>query len=905
MSNLVYNERSWAIDLASNINLYTKTVKRSIARAGGELTLKKKGENSLFPDIILYGDDAASRVRHGWELKLPDTPIDDAELINNATKKAIRFGVNSFLLWNVNEAVLYASEDGTAFTEFHRWAAIGVTTRQQVSEKEAEWRGLLQIILDDLNGFFEGGQLRSASVSDILDESFFVTVLDEYSGLTSDSIKAAGQAKASVNAAIAGWWGNNAAEYGQKPTKPIDYSLLAKVVLTNWLNRFLFSHYLKRFNQQAKAVETIGVETTINQAFEIFTGITEQCNFLQVFRPEIATGFVGDETWSALCEINGFLTGLQLDEVPQEILHEVIEQTLVASKRKAAGQYSTPTNLARLLVALAVENRNGAIIDPCCGTGTIARAAYDLKRSVDIPVSDALGSLWASDKYQFPLQLCTLSLADPEAIGQVTRIFKDDVFDLSENREIGFINPNDGSKVTNQLPKFDTIVSNLPFVRFEDLQKSNPNIAAVLDRNKDFVISGKSDLIAIIVMHLRHLLNANGRLGIVVSNSWLSSDWGDDFKNAIAAEFQIKMIVTSGAGRWFDNADVVTNIIILEKVPRTDNSLTTFVTTSKSIQHWTSEYISDVWTKSLTLEGTLSTENAYFVQYSTNKIAAIGNLVPGWSLLFSDVHWLPELRQFLVSASSLFDVYRGERRGNNELFYPASGHGIETEYIVAVVKSSRDIETYGNATDKEAFCCSKTKQELQALGHNGALAWIAKFDKGGMAKKLRRPNHHWYEMKANESAELVLGMNPAKKIFITHLPEKRFVDQRLIPFSSKDETVDVELCHALLNSLFGLLMIESAGFGRGLGALDLSATKIKEGLFMLDPDQLSEENATNIKQLFSEFKDRAVLPLTEEVNEATRAIFDKAVLEAYGISEFEDRIKSSLLQIHSIRNSVL
>ena len=71
-------------------------------------------------------------------------------------------------------------------------------------------------------------------------------------------------------------------------------------------------------------------------------------------------------------------------------------------------------------------------------------------------------------------------------------------------------------------------------------------------------------------------------------------------------------------------------------------------------------------------------------------------------------------------------------------------------------------------------------------------------------------------------ADFVTSVNPDKRIFISRLNEKSFVNQRLIRFTSLKFDTDLELSHALLNSLMGIFFIEALGFGRGLGALDLS-----------------------------------------------------------------------------------
>ena len=159
-------------------------------------------------------------------------------------------------------------------------------------------------------------------------------------------------------------------------------------------------------------------------------------------------------------------------------------------------------------------------------------------------------------------------------------------------------------------------------------------------------------------------------------------------------------------------------------------------------------------------------------------------------------------------------------------------------------------------------------------------------------------------MKSETQADLVLSLNPSERVFIAQMSPRGFVDQRLIRFTALDNDLDFELTHALLNSLLGLLMIEASGFGRGLGALDLNATKLKHGFFMLNPNSLNKEQRARIKKLFDPVKSRLVLPVDQEIFSEDRVAFDREVLIAFGIQDYEERIRDSLLQIYRIRTSV-
>ena len=93
------NERSWAIDMIAHINSFCKDKDLVIKRAGGENTVSTDA-NTMFPDLILYGDKSQSLILQGWEIKMPDVPIEDETNIKDAQRKANSLNLNSCLIWN-------------------------------------------------------------------------------------------------------------------------------------------------------------------------------------------------------------------------------------------------------------------------------------------------------------------------------------------------------------------------------------------------------------------------------------------------------------------------------------------------------------------------------------------------------------------------------------------------------------------------------------------------------------------------------------------------------------------------------------------------------------------------------------------------------------------------------------
>ncbi|HQM85230.1 MAG TPA: SAM-dependent DNA methyltransferase, partial [bacterium] len=124
MTKVAYNERSWAIDVISEINLYLSNRSWNFKSAGGESTISNE-KFSLFPDVLIFKDSAKNIILQGWELKMPDTPINDSELISNAIKKAKILQRNSFLLWNVKSAALYFKQ-GDSYSILKTWNDIEI-----------------------------------------------------------------------------------------------------------------------------------------------------------------------------------------------------------------------------------------------------------------------------------------------------------------------------------------------------------------------------------------------------------------------------------------------------------------------------------------------------------------------------------------------------------------------------------------------------------------------------------------------------------------------------------------------------------------------------------------------------------------------------------------------------------
>lgn len=908
MAKTTYNERSWAIDLIVEINHYAVRYTRSIKRAGGESTIKA-GKTSLFPDVLLFGN--ASDILMGWELKMPDTPITDTNFINNAALKAEILGLTGFLLWNVTEAVLYLLVDG-AFKPARSWDILKskISTRNEVEKNRSEWVAALHIILKDLNDLFDSGTIKKKTFVESFKDSTIIEVILRNSETVAVNLQIAERKDAKFSAEVEMWWRVTKHEYPRHEK----WDILSQIILVNWINKILFAHILIVFFSAAKAVETINHTTTPEHASDIFNAISKSCDFWNIFQSQLGETYLTTDAWSEIVQLNILLNNIELSSIGHELLQDLLESVVYASKRKVAGQYSTPMLLARLLVSLTMQNRELILHDPCCGTGTIPKAAYDIKKEVGITAQSALEQILASDKVAFPLQMATLAISEPINMGEIVQIFKEDCTLINVGNIINLHDPYTGALIEKKYDGVDYVTSNLPFIQQEDLKILNPNIKENTNRmiqeltGENIKLSAKSDLYAYLPFYIWNFLNENGRLGIIISNSWLATEWGEIFRGALHKFYHFEYVITAARGRWFQNADVVTNIVILNKrtLPNTieSNEITKFVSIYKTLPEIaTNENIHELYTHILT-----NTSHKYLAIHEY-KTADITTMSLNWNALFADITWIKKIEDKLISTDTFFEINRGERRGWNPMFYPEPTHGIEDNYIRPVLKSSRHIQTLVASPQTEAFCCSESIEALNDYGHSGALNWIDKFvhaqntDGEPLTESLAKVGYYWYEMNDSTMADLVASINFNHRIFIAKMAIRSFVDQRLTRFTARDETVDIDLSHALLNSIVGIFFIESLGFGRGLGVLDLSSTRMKK-LPMLNPTLLTPIQKTEILRKFLPIRDRDILPIKEELQQADRQEFDRVVLESFGIFAYKDQILNSFMTSYEMRISI-
>ena len=676
-----YNERSWAIDLIGCLKKLSAQVNRAIKDAGGEQTIRLEG-GSLFPDVLLFGDRASARILQGWELKMPDTSIDDIEFRQNAETKAKALGLDSFLLWNVTHARLYVRDAASSeFVIHEQWNELDdIATREDVLQNRHRWEFLAEKIFSYLNDIFDRGELEGRQFIDAYRSGGVTSLILSNTALVAEELEVSARQDRIFRAEVILWWDRYSSEYLVK--KQSKWAILARAVISNWIGKILFAHILRERDVRARRIAELTEDISPREALTILRNISEECNFWTIFSDSIGLKFIPARVWGELKQFNHLLSDLRLGSIDQAQLSRVLEANAEVAVRKIRGQYPTPPTLAALLINLCVHDIvNDRILDPCCGSGTIARAAIEQKISNNVSPDVTASSVFAGDFDPQAVQISTFSLANPKLMHVPLRIFNKNAFSLNENTVLELRNPTNGSKFEEKLGKFQAIASNLPFVAQNGRKTYSADleiVAAMLGKGGER-FTRRADVAAYLPFSLYPLLADNGRLGIIITNAWLGTDWGDDFFNLLGRYYNLTTVITSGAHRWFNNSDVVTNIIILDKIEKGKNAANAvkFVVLTQPLDELTQK--EDIECLSAQIElGSAHNDAMTIRSVDMNKLAQFRTLGLGGNAQFVDCDWI--LAMPLKPLKEIFKVRRGERRGLNELFYPRAGHGIEAEY---------------------------------------------------------------------------------------------------------------------------------------------------------------------------------------------------------------------------------
>lgn len=901
MKKIISNERSEAIELIKESQRIFDHYDFIFKQATGEQSIFSNKPtdgraNTLFPDVLYYEDNYQTKVSLGWELKLPETKIDDAEFINNAKDKANRLNTSVFVLCNFKQVVIYCKNSDNSWYKKKQWDdLIENQNRQDVINNRDKWKKLLLEIIIYLNRLFTDNIVSSAPIL-MSTKNIAQDISEKYSEELANFYLNLGDRKYEI--LIKRWYEDELIECNNSPDNNLSLfekaKLFSKEILLRWINRITFSNLIKnKYNKVNECLQKLLDESiSFNEIMDSFNEATKISDFYTIMYCEEREINLSSYSQNVIREYATFLYNKRFDGIEQKEFQRILEDIINISKRELMGLYTTPPNLAILLSKSVISKLQSKIIDPCVGSGTIIHYIMDLYNNKEL----AHENVWASDKYKLPLQIANMSMTSKDSLSLPNIIFQSDILDIPSLSNIEITDPYTG--ITNDLdiPKFDYVISNLPFIKngrlnIEDRKKLEEINLYLKSKNIDD-ISLKNDWYQFGIIGIERILSNRGTAGIITSNSWLKTKKvrGKNYNyiQTLTKLFNVKKIIISGCGQWFSNADVVTTIMILEKNDKEQGNIE-FIKITKDINTMDMDEIGHIADDILIDD----IENEYItsISYSMEEINLFVKYGISLNILFDDIKWIRNFLDKTIPMNKIFDILRGLKSTNDKFFYnPDKKYDIEEKYLRYILQSPVSVDSFYPENDGTVFY---VRENIEQLKNTEAERYINEYNEKFITKS-QKNLHYWYQVPDLPCGDFITSINPERRLFWASVPDNLVINQRFTILKIKSElSVNKKLIHALLNTYFGQIMIESTGFGRALGALDTTSSSIANSL-VLDYKQLDEESTIEIINAWDKISKGKIPDTLEQLHNDKWIKYNKLVLKHFKLDCFLEDIVNTL-----------
>ncbi len=763
-------------------------------------SVKISDKETNFPDVQLWINRKAGQGFCGLELKTLGTAADDPALLESAIKKARAMKARFFVTWNMRDTIIWETPNaGAAITKENRKKAY--PTILHINSEDDLWNrytsNFLQTraieLLHDLVRLYRDGHLYEIDV----DATFFVKMLSEATKtlqphIHQSLVETIGQNPA-FRKGLYDWAIKQAiANYEDESF----YQVVAYQIVYRLLGKILFYQTLRRFKEDElppmnlRHIKPSEVQAQLGELFAKAQDIDYQAVF-EIDFPDIVR--LPEKSIDTLVNLVEELNKRNFSRMPQDVIGQVFEQLIPPEERHNLGQYFTREDLVDLICAFCVQKAGAKVFDPTCGTGTFLIRAYDRLRNFgEYDHKKLLSQLWGIDIAPFPAELATINLYRQNLADYANfpKIIAMDAFAAMPNQTFEFPSPKlsqPKQTVSEQIPTFDAIVGNFPYIRQEMIERQligyknqldkvltidwGTEYGELFDRDGSLLLSGQADIYTYLFFHVAKFLNENnGRIGIVTSSAWLEVDYGYQLQKFFLKTFKVIAILESLVENWFEDVPIITAVTVLERCKNKDdrdNNAVKFVKLKKPLKDiFPQDYkitsnhrwkVADRLATSIerigldrlvqqgtrfvtTLSGILNYEDdeirvrALKQGELLNDIEKSGKTAKwGIHIRAPDVYYeVKEICQSkLTTLQEVAKLQRGLTTGINEFFHLNEDRikhwKIEKEFLVPIVTSPKEIEGLiinSKSIEHRLFLCNETKSTLLKNKQMGALNYI-------------------------------------------------------------------------------------------------------------------------------------------------------------------------------------
>ncbi|MEM3872719.1 MAG: N-6 DNA methylase [Nitrososphaeria archaeon] len=290
--------------------------------------------------------------------------------------------------------------------------------------------------------------------------------------------------------------------------------------------------------------------------------------------------------------INDFISFLDNVEVEEigELTGYIYEELIPAEERHRLGQFYTPPAICELITKWAIRSPDDIVLDPGVGSGGFILQAYKRllklktgkERSSEEVHKRILDQLYAIDINPFPAHLTAMNLAMKNVRAPSTNmnIIVKDFFQTNPKQDL--LSPYVIRTVAGEIkriitiPECDVIIGNPPYTRWDEIPDSTKNIIVKTLKNtitKYYLLGGfggglraaqNPGIYIFWIIHATRFLNKFGRLGMIISNLWLQTDYGIRFSNFLLDHYKIKAVIDFSQ-RLFSIPFISTLVLLMER----------------------------------------------------------------------------------------------------------------------------------------------------------------------------------------------------------------------------------------------------------------------------------------------------------------------------------------------------
>ncbi|MEM3449394.1 MAG: N-6 DNA methylase [Nitrososphaerota archaeon] len=713
---------------------------------------------------------------------------------------------------------------------------------------------------------------------------------------------------------------------------------LAREMVYVLLNKIVFYKVLERHYKDLPKLEPLyskGSVNTVNQYLnrlkELFNKAVEATNdFEPVFKTGIYDEIECAESNEVLNLLDWLVTLIEQYRIERlgDIVGYIYEELIPPEERHQLGQFYTPKPISELIVKWCIRSPDSKVLDPGCGSGTFLIQAY--KRLVELKLrkkfneiryvpgdvnKQILDQLYGIDINEFPAHLTAINLAmrNPREPSNVTNIVLEDYFVISPEQKRVIPDKVKTAKGEKSLEigfkDFDAVVGNPPYTRWTEITNATQDRILKIYRETlsrygltPQVARGVEPGIYVYwIIHSTKFLKDKGRLGMIISDSWLQTDYGISFGNFLLDHFKIKAVIDISA-RVFPVPLIGTCILLLEKSSdqkeREDNKAVFMYLDLGENRELAVDEVLDA------VENPEKYKNKYYI-----RVVRQGDIPRDkkWiNLLFDASIILNELRKRTIRMGEIFEpsygnaVYlylasrgkiRGPRNlGANEFFYMdedrVKQYGLWENAYPALVSArfarwftftKDDWEQLKQSGSKcYMFMCHEQKREIPEnvkryieWGETWCTTTIRGTRGGGKTcsqaqacqerEKRKDLFYGWYDLGGVKESPIFTPYYARYYHRFTLMEFQVMLDADFIAFIPK-ENISVDRLKALLaylNSSFVKLYIESMGRTPGaVGPIALEVSHAEE-IPLLDVRRLDESDLKLLASLFDELEAEA------------------------------------------------